>query len=79
MEVTIQCPHCQTELEAPAELEGKPAICPTCQEQFIVKPIEAAQTPDRPRDLSSNRFQIGFQTITRGLEAGPPLLILAIA
>lgn len=55
MEVTIQCPHCQMELEAPAELEGKPAICPTCQEQFIVKPIEAAQTPDRPRDLSSNR------------------------
>ena len=42
MEVTIQCPHCQMELEAPAELEGKPAICPNCQEQFIVQPIDAA-------------------------------------
>ncbi len=42
MEVTIQCPHCQMELEAPAELEGKPAICPNCQEQFIVQPINAA-------------------------------------
>ena len=49
MEVTIQCPHCQMELEAPAELEGKPAICPNCQEQFIVQPIDAApQTPAAP-------------------------------
>jgi len=52
MEVTIQCPHCQMELEAPAELEGKPAICPNCQEQFIVQPIDTAETVDSPINVS---------------------------
>jgi hypothetical protein len=54
MEVTIQCPHCRMELEAPAELEGKPAICPNCQEQFLVQPIDAAATVNSPIEVPSN-------------------------
>ena len=51
MEVTIQCPHCQMELEAPADLEGKPAICPGCQAQFIVR---AVRNEESESDRSGN-------------------------
>lgn len=36
MSLTVQCPKCSLELEAPAELAGKPATCPGCTSQFIV-------------------------------------------
>ena len=32
----VKCPHCNIELQAPSELIGQEAQCPTCQKTFVV-------------------------------------------
>jgi hypothetical protein len=44
---TIQCPHCEQELEVPEEMAGQNAECPACNKDFVIPPPtdNTEQTP----------------------------------
>ena len=42
MEIIIRCPNCGMELEAPDDLVGSRAMCPGCQQPFVVQAYDPA-------------------------------------
>ena len=34
--ISLNCPGCQQPIEAPAEMAGQPAQCPTCSQEMMI-------------------------------------------
>ncbi len=45
MEVTVRCPKCRRELQAPEEAIGEKGTCPTCGKKFILTPVVSEPEP----------------------------------
>jgi DNA-directed RNA polymerase subunit M/transcription elongation factor TFIIS len=54
---TFTCPHCQTVLEAPAEMAGETIECPSCGKPFCIPGTVLAQTktPQKKRVFLKSR------------------------
>ena len=55
-EITIDCPHCDQHLEAPAEMAGETVECPSCNQSMVIAEPEttsASPTPPEPTASSS--------------------------
>jgi len=49
MNIDTKCPHCDGKFEAPDELVGKTAKCPSCLLEFVVRRANApSSTPSKP-------------------------------
>ena len=45
MAIRVECPKCNQTLEAPDEIAGRTAICPTCRTKVQIPPTPASDLP----------------------------------
>lgn len=62
MNITIQCPYCNAEMDAPIELLGKQAECPKCQKQIIVQEFKKPLVmPTQKNDSTNNHPDVSMK------------------
>ena len=76
---TINCPHCNNQLNVPDNLNGMQVSCPICNQTFTAGQSAAASAPvfDTPAD--SGRFSVGNCNQLPLILGGLALLLAVIA
>lgn len=78
---TVECPHCQSNLEAPVSLHGSEVECPACKKSFVINIKQYANEKKSEVPSSTISFQpvIDLFSKSQNIFAGVSLLALVIS
>jgi hypothetical protein len=71
MKIKIICGECRTQLEAPAALAGKLAVCPKCQAKIAVPIPEPAAAAGNSADQYTNPWDVPLLDVPSSLPPSP--------